>query len=116
MTETFPDIEPDHPITKQVGVDRVETRLGDGYRSNVRFGLNPRTQEWRVPWKYLTIAQRDEIETFLEARAIDGDPFLWTPPYASGPQQFRVENWSPARNTPAGSALELLFKRVYEVE
>lgn len=112
--ETFPDIEPDHPITKQVGADRAEARLGDGYRFNARFGLNFRTEEWRVSWKFLRFDQRNEIEAFLEARAIDGDPFLWTPPYASGPQQFRIENWSPSNSTPVASRLDLIFKRVWE--
>jgi phage-related protein len=114
LMAVFPSITPDHPALKSVKPKEKILRIGDGLEHINRFGLNFFDTEWRLTWKRLSTSERDTIEAFLVARAADGLPFDWTPPDAASVQQFRVDQWAPARTTPTGWALDLTFRRVFE--
>jgi phage-related protein len=111
---TFPSIQPDHPISGDNKNREERTGLGAGLEYVARFGLNCSSGTWRPRWSRLSNSERSTIEAFLEARALDGDSFDWTPPGAAGAQRFRVDEWEPARTTPTGWALDLEFRKVFE--
>tara|TARA_Y100001937_G_C6912714_1_gene238175 strand:- start:75 stop:443 length:369 start_codon:yes stop_codon:yes gene_type:complete len=53
--------------------------LGDGYEHRARIGLNIDPKIWNLQWD-VSESDADAIETFLEARAVDGAFFNWSPP------------------------------------
>jgi phage-related protein len=111
---TFPSIPADHPATKEVKAREERISRGDGLEYVARFGINPSEVGWRLRWTRLSSSERSTIEAFLDARAADGDYFDWTPPDVASAQRFRVDEWEPARTTPTGWGLDLVFRRVYE--
>ena len=54
-------------------------QLGDGYEHRARIGLNIDPKVWNLQWD-VSESDADAIETFLEARAVDGAFFNWSPP------------------------------------
>ena len=62
---------------------RVTTfQAGDGYQQRVGFGLHRDGKEWQLQFLNRTDTERDNILTFLEARAAV-ESFDWTPPRGS---------------------------------
>lgn len=79
MTAFFPDIAPDYGLTKQSAPKLRKVQFGDGYEARIRFGLNQNPKTWNITWNNLTNAETLQVETFLDARADDGEAFYWRP-------------------------------------
>jgi phage-related protein len=55
----------------------MRAQFGDGYRQQVKDGLNNAGRTWSLSFTG-TAAYIDAIEAFLDTRG--GEPFLWAPP------------------------------------
>ena len=89
-----------------------EIQFGDGYTQVIRYGLNQNPKEWVLRWE-VSETDSDTIETFLDARAADGETFDWTPPAGSA-GKWRCDRWTkiiPAKNR---ATIRATFKQYFE--
>jgi phage-related protein len=88
--------------------------LGDGYTYITQFGLHPLEETWRVRM-LIKLSEASTVRSFLEARATDGKPFLWTPPdYEEGSTpMWKVEEWPIAREFQSRVKIDLLLRRIW---
>jgi phage-related protein len=70
---------PKYGARKQSNPRTTIVQLGDGYEHRARIGLNIDPKVWTLQWD-VSESDADAIETFLEARAVDGAFFNWSPP------------------------------------
>ena len=90
---TFPSITPTYGASKSSAPNLVEIQYGDGYAQVLRYGLNQNRKIWNLNF-VVSETDADTIETFLDARANDGDTFDWTPPGESTTYKWRCLNWN----------------------
>ena len=76
---TYPDYNPQYSATKRSQPKVRLTQFGDGYQQRTSFGLNQDPKVWSLTFN-VDDEDADEIETFLEARKVDGASFDWSPP------------------------------------
>ena len=74
-TPDFDASEEQRPVVRRV-------QFGDGYEQRLAYGLNTQPVSWRLTFRNRTNTERDNINTFLEARG-GTESFDWTPPYGS---------------------------------
>lgn len=89
---TFPNYKPVYSASKN---SQPRTRIkpfGSGYEQRLRLGLNQNPRTWELTFN-LSEAQADEVEQFLDARALDGDAFGWTPPGESTELTWSCQSW-----------------------
>ena len=79
---TFPSYNPSYSATKRSQPRLRITQFGDGYQQRTSFGLNQDPKVWSLTFN-VDDEDADEIETFLEARKVDGASFDWSPPDSS---------------------------------
>lgn len=89
---TFPVIQPDYSIERQVAIQSVDQKLGDGYLYRVRFGFHPVKETYRVKFD-LVNEDVPAISNFLEARAYDGFAFFWGGPESYVDRKGLVDSW-----------------------
>ena len=70
---------PKYGARKQSNPRTTIVQLGDGYEHRARIGLNIDPKVWNLQWD-VSESDADAIETLLEARAVDGEFFNWSPP------------------------------------
>jgi phage-related protein len=109
---TFPAVPLKSELSKEVRSLATKQPLGDGYSYITQFGLHPLEETWRVRM-LIKLSEADTVRSFLEARATDGTPFLWTPPdYSEGiAPMWRVEEWPIAREFQSRVEIDLLLRR-----
>jgi phage-related protein len=111
---TFPDIEADFGAVKQSSPAVRIARFGDGYEQRVQFGINQDPKQWRLRWQFITEANSDTIETFLEARAADGAPFSWSPPDDSSTYKWVCDSWTKTLPSAGLATIDATFRQVFE--
>lgn len=85
---------------------------GDGYEQRIRFGLNTDPKEWTLTFANRTDAERENIVTFLEARA-GVESFDWTPP-RGGAGKFVCDEWQATLNNCNNNQIQATFREVFE--
>lgn len=89
---TFPSYKPVYSATKRSEPRVKAVSFGDGYEQRVRFGLNTNPKVWPLTF-VVNNSGAKEIEDFLDARALDGDTFSWTPPDSSTAYRWVCKSW-----------------------
>ena len=110
----FPNIEPSFPVRKISKPNTRTVKFGDGYEHRLLFGLNQNPKIFNLTWKNIPESDADVIETFLDARAVDGASFTYTPPNESSAMQFKCQNWSKLMERPSRATIEATFTEVFE--
>jgi phage-related protein len=87
-------------------------QAGDGYEQRVRFGLNTDPKEWSLTFSERTNAERDNILSFLEARAAV-ESFDWTPPRGSA-GKYVCEEWQVTMRAYNFNTIQATFRQVFE--
>lgn len=87
-------------------------QAGDGYEQRVRFGLNIDPKDWTLAFANRTDAERENILTFLEARA-GVESFDWTPP-RGGAGKFVCEEWQITLSNCNNNQIQATFREVFE--
>lgn len=111
---TFPSIAISYGAAKASKPKLRTAKFGDGYEQRVSFGLNQNPKEWSVSWNYLSEADADTIENFLNARAVDAASFDWTPPDEATSYKWVCEEWSKSIDYPTLSTIKATFRQVFE--
>tara|TARA_R100000353_G_scaffold28576_1_gene23883 strand:+ start:760 stop:1110 length:351 start_codon:yes stop_codon:yes gene_type:complete len=111
---TFPSIDPSYPVKKTSKPNTRTIKFGDGYEHRLLFGLNQNPKEFSLTWKDLSETDSDTIETFLDARANDGDSFSYTPPNEPSSMQFKCSTWSKDMNYSNLATINATFIQVFE--
>jgi phage-related protein len=111
---TFPAVPLKSELSKEVRSLATKQPLGDGYTYITQFGLHPLEETWRVRM-LIKLSEASTVRSFLEARATDGKPFLWTPPdYEEGSTpMWKVEEWPIAREFQSRVKIDLLLRRIW---
>lgn len=111
---TFPAVPLKSELSKEVRSLATKQPLGDGYSYITQFGLHPLEETWRVRM-LIKLSEADTVRSFLEARATDGTPFLWTPPDHAGGStpMWKVEEWPIAREFQSRVKIDLLLRRIW---
>jgi phage-related protein len=111
---TFPAVPLKSELSKEVRSLATKQPLGDGYTYITQFGLHPLEETWRVRM-LIKLSEADTVRSFLEARATDGTPFLWTPPDHAGGStpMWKVEEWPIAREFQSRVKIDLLLRRIW---
>jgi phage-related protein len=89
-----------------------KAQLGDGYEQRVRFGLNTDPKEWSLVFSNRTDVERDEIRTYLNARA-GVESFAWTPPGGSV-GKYVCEEWQVTLSNCNNNQIRATFRQVFE--
>tara|TARA_R100000773_G_C4172003_1_gene85306 strand:+ start:124 stop:474 length:351 start_codon:yes stop_codon:yes gene_type:complete len=110
----FPNIEPSFPVRKQSKPNIRTVKFGDGYEHRIIFGLNQNPKTFVLVWKNLTESDSDIIEAFLDARAIDGASFTYTPPNETSAMQFKCPQWDKNMQFPTKATINATFIQVFE--
>ena len=111
---TFPSIEPSFPVRKISKPNTRTVKLGDGYEHRLLFGLNQNPKVFNLTWKNITENDSDTIETFLDARAVDGASFTYTPPNESSAMEFKCPQWSKDMNYSNLATITATSVQVFE--
>ena len=111
---TFPSITPTYGQQKRSAPLTRIVRFADGYEHRILFGLNQNPKVFSLTWKNLTETDSDTIETFLDARAVDGASFTYTPPNESSAMQFKCESWDKNMDFPSRATINATFTQVFE--
>ena len=108
--------QPSYPVKK---VSKPNTRIvkfADGYEHRIHLGIaahqNPKV--FNFVWKNITETESDTIETFLDARALDNDPFTYTPHNEASSMTFVCEQWSKDMSFPNRATIQATFRQVFE--
>ena len=111
---TFPNIEPSFPVRKISKPNTRTVKFGDGYEHRITFSLNQNPKVFNLTWKHIPESDADVIESFLDARAVDGASFTYTPPNESSAMEFKCQNWSKLMERPSRATIEATFTEVFE--
>ena len=114
MAETFPSIEPVYGVSKTIEPFVTRTRFQDGYEQVIKFGLNINPKIFNLRFENITEAQRDTIETFLEARALDRESFDWQPPASAVAYKWICLRWTKRIPYVNRASLNMTFEQVFE--
>jgi len=110
---TFPSIAARYGANKASSPNLKAVQFGDGYAQFISQGINQNPKEWRLQWS-LSETDSDTIETFLNARALDGETFTWTPPDESTAYKWRCLSWSKAITYNNRSEINATFIQFFE--
>jgi phage-related protein len=91
----------------------IKTELGDGYQQRIRMGLNSDPKTWDLQFNNRTDAERDQIRTFLEARA-GAESFDWTTPWNQVGRKWVCEEWSIDPTNCNNNQIRAKFRQVFE--
>jgi len=69
-----------------------EVSFGDGYKHRATRGLNPARPEWSLGFPFVSLAELEERDAFLQANAARG--FWITPPDSTSPVFVTADQWS----------------------
>jgi len=83
-----------------------------GYEQRIRFGLWTDPKEWSLTFSERTNTERDNILSFLEARAAV-ESFDWTPPRGSA-GKYVCEEWQVTIRAYNFNTIQATFRQVFE--
>ena len=104
-TPSFPASEKSAPIART-------TVFGEGYRQSIQFGLNRDPKNWSLQFLNADDTERNNIITFLEARA-GTESFDWTPPRGSA-GKFICRSWNLSMAVSGRTNINATFEQVFE--
>jgi len=104
-TPSFTATEQSQPRIKRV-------QYGDGYEQRLRYGLNTDPKVWRLTFANRSDTERDNILSFLEARAA-AESFDWTPPRGSSGKYVCLQ-WSMDMVAFNNNTIQAEFIEVFE--
>ena len=108
--------QPSFPVRKQSKPNTRIVKFADGFEQRILFGLashqNPKV--FNFTWKNITETESDTIETFLDARALDNDPFTYTPHNEASSMTFVCEQWTKNMQFPNLATIQATFREVFE--
>lgn len=84
----------------------------DGYEQRTRFGLNTNPKEWSLEFSNRTDVEREEISTFLDARA-GVEAFDWTPPRGAV-GKYKCPQWQITLSNCNNNQIRATFQQVFE--
>lgn len=93
--------------------------FGDGYEQRAALGLNNRATKHSLSWSPLTLAEKDSIVAFFEARTLAGEAFVYK--FDSRETDFTKfvvdEGGWQFKTLPGGYQYELsaTFREVYDI-
>jgi|TARA_R100000329_G_C7603947_1_gene214224 phage-related protein len=108
--------QPDFGLTKRSAPKKRIVRFADGYEHRIIFGL-PQHQNGKLfdlTWKNITEAESDTLETFLDARALDGASFTYTAPNEAAQSNYVCEKWTKTIDFPNRATIKASFREVFE--
>ena len=111
---TFPNITPSYGAQESNSPKSRVVKFGDGYENRITFGLNQNPVEWSLSWNNITEANADTIETFLDARGVDGASFDWTGPGEPSAYKFVCAEWSKTISYAGLADIQATFRQVFE--
>ena len=111
---TFPDYKPIYQPAKSTNRSGSSVNFGDGYTSNILFGLNSASVEWRLQW-IVDEEAANEIDSFLQTQADNGDHFEWQPPDLAALVTWKCEEWVVENQGPDIFSITATFVRVSEL-
>jgi len=111
---TFPSISPDYGAQKASEPKVRTVQFGDGYEQRLTYGLHQNPKVWTLVFSNITETQSDEIETFLDARALDNASFDWTPPGSSTAYKWVCESWTKSIPYANRATINATFREVFE--
>jgi phage-related protein len=91
----------------------LKTALGDGAEQRIRMGLNSDPKTWDLQFNNRDDAERDQIRTFLEARA-GVEAFNWTTPWNQTGRSWVCEEWNIDPTNCNNNQIRAKFRQVYE--
>lgn len=112
---TFVPPRPPGAIADKPEVNIVKFERGDGYTSSSPNGLNHIRRVLSMTWRYLTVAQADELERFLRERG-GYKPFAWKPSLEAVPLIWTCEEWAIDTQPKAWRQLNATFRQSYTLE
>lgn len=110
---TFPAYYPTYSASKSSQPKVRTVKFGDGYEQRLTYGLNQNPKEWTLTFD-VTDADATIIEAFLDARAVDGASFTWTPPDTTTAYTWICQAWTREMYEFQRSKINVTFKQVYE--
>jgi phage-related protein len=110
---TFPSITPTYGAQKTSQPTVRQVQFGDGYSQRLTVGLNQNPKVWSLTWE-ASESDADSIETFLDARAADGESFTWTPPAEATAYQWICYDWSKSIPYLNRATIQATFTQVFE--
>lgn len=87
-------------------------QFGDGYQQRLTYGLNADPKTWQLTFANRTNTERDNILSFLEARA-GSESFDWTPPRGSA-GKYVCSEWSMQILNYNNNTITATFIEVFE--
>lgn len=87
-------------------------QAGDGYEQRIRFGLHTDPKEWSLTFANRTDSERNNILSFLEARA-GVESFDWTPPRGTA-GKYVCEEWQVTLSNCNNNQIRATFRQVFE--
>ena len=87
-------------------------QAGDGYETRIRFGLHTDPKEWSLTFANRTDSERNNILSFLEARA-GVESFDWTPPRGTA-GKYVCEEWQVTLSNCNNNQIRATFRQVFE--
>tara|TARA_R100000458_G_C8251063_1_gene227981 strand:- start:276 stop:617 length:342 start_codon:yes stop_codon:yes gene_type:complete len=110
---TFPSIAPRYGAVSTSKPKLEQIQMGDGYAQVLRFGLNQNPKEWKLKWE-VSETDADTIETFLNARAADGETFDWVPLGSSTSYKWRCFGWNKTISYLNRASISATFTQFFE--
>mgnify|MGYP001220459516 FL=1 len=110
---TFPSINPSYNAQKTTSPQIRTTQFNDGYQHRIAFGLNTIPYEWSLTFD-VSESESDTIETFLEARALNGESFDWQPPGSAVAYKWICLKWTKRIPFLNRASLNMTFQQVFE--
>ena len=110
---SFPSITPTYGASKSSSPNLVEIQYGDGYSQVLRYGLNQNPKKWNVRF-VVSETDADTIETFLNARADDGDTFDWQPPGETATYKWRCFKWNKQLTYRNRATIKATYTQYFE--
>ena len=110
---SFPSITPKYGASSSSSPNLQQIQMGDGYAQVLRFGLNQNPKQWRLRWE-VSETDADTIETFLNARAEDGETFDWQPLDSSTSYKWRWFNWTKSIPYKNRATVQATFVQYFE--
>ncbi len=103
----------DYTPTKSTKPQVTTVKFGDGYEQRYAKGLNTTPQNWSLTFNQRELAEANNIETFLLARA-GVENFDWIPPDAVDPIKVKCSEWTKTLEVGNRWTLNMNFEEVFE--
>ena len=116
---TFPSIKPTYGQQKRSAPLTRTVRFADGYEHRITFGLAQHQNPKVFNFTYnVSETEADQIETFLDARALDNENFDFPVDYLPGEDtlkfKFVCESWSKSIPFKNRATIQATFRQVFE--